>query len=123
MDYFEKKMNQYDTVARFEFNNACKKISMNNNYDPTNIFEQIISVQEEYGVDMDQYDETLLVLEKAPESYESVLVGEIRTKGTHFKTNDLEDSIIERYIIAMKIMNKYSNDSDNELTLSEFSVE
>ena len=33
-------------------------------------FEQMSAVQDEYGVDMDQDDETTLVLEKAPEKYE-----------------------------------------------------
>ena len=33
-------------------------MSMNKNYDPTNIFEQMIEVQEEYGLDMNEDDET-----------------------------------------------------------------
>ena len=62
MDYTEKKIKPYDTMDRVEFNNACRNISMNKNYHPTNIFEKIIAVKEEYGVDMDQDDETEPVL-------------------------------------------------------------
>ena len=40
MDYIEKKIKPYDTMDRAEFNNACRNISMNKNYDPTNIFEK-----------------------------------------------------------------------------------
>ena len=49
-------------------------------------------------------------------------VGGIRAKGTNFKTDELKDAIIERYRIVLKMINKDSNDSDNELTLSAFSV-
>ena len=31
---------------------------MDKNYDPTNLFEQMIEVQEEYGLDMNEDDET-----------------------------------------------------------------
>ena len=57
-------------------------------------------------------------MEKAPENYESVLVGNIREKVNNFKSDDLEDAMIERYRIALKMINKDINDSDNELTLS-----
>ena len=40
MDYIEKKIKPYDTMARVEFSNACRNISMNKNYDPTNLFEK-----------------------------------------------------------------------------------
>ena len=43
---------------------------------------------------MYQYGETALVLEKAPEKYESVLVGEIRATGNNFKMDDFEDAMI-----------------------------
>ena len=37
------------------------------------------------------------------------------------KTDDLEYAMIEGYTIALKVMNKDSNESDNEITLSELS--
>ena len=66
IDSLEKKMKPNDTMARVEFKKSCKNIIVNKNDDPTNIFENIISVQEEYGVDMDKDDEIALRLENAP---------------------------------------------------------
>ena len=40
MDYLEKKMNPDETVARVKFKNACKKIRMKKNDDPTKLFEK-----------------------------------------------------------------------------------
>ena len=99
-------MNPDDTMARVEFNNAYKNISMKKNDNPTNLFEQISAVQQENGVDVYQDGETALVLEKAPEKYESVLVGEIRVTGTHFKIDDFEDAMIQMYILSLKIIIK-----------------
>ena len=62
---------------------------------------------------MYQDGETALVLEKAPEKYESVLVGDIRATKTNFKIDDFEDAMIYRYILSLKIINKYRNDSYN----------
>ena len=50
-----------------------------------------------------------------------MLVGDIRAKGTNLKTNDIENKIIARYIISLKMLKKYSNNRDNDLTLSAFS--
>ena len=50
-----------------------------------------------------------------------MLVGEIRGKGTNFMTNYIEDVMIEIYIIALNIINKYCNGSDNEINFSESS--
>ena len=38
------------------------------------------------------------------------------------ETNELEDEMIESYIIALEIIRKDINDCDNELNLSEFIV-
>ena len=38
MDYFDKKMKLYDTMARLKFNNACKKINMIKNDDTAKFF-------------------------------------------------------------------------------------
>ena len=51
-----------------------------------------------------------------------MLVGEIWAKGTYLKTDELDDAKIERYGISLKMKNKDSNNSNNELILSEFSV-
>ena len=51
--------------------------------------------------------------QKRHQKNESVLVGEIRVTETHFKIDDFEDEMIYRYIISLKIINKYRNDSYN----------
>ena len=40
MDYVDKKKNPNDTMDRVELKNACKKISMNKNYEPTHILNK-----------------------------------------------------------------------------------
>ena len=62
MNHLEKKMKPDDTMDRVEFKNAFKNINMNNNDNLNNIFEQISALQEEYGADMDQDNETALLL-------------------------------------------------------------
>ena len=44
--YIEKNEKPNDTMYRVEFNNSCKKIVMENNDEPTNIFEKISSMQD-----------------------------------------------------------------------------
>ena len=55
-------MNTDDNMARVNFMNACKNISMDENDDPINILKQKRAMQGEYGVEIDQDDETALVL-------------------------------------------------------------
>ena len=43
---------------------------------------------------MDQDDEIALLLENSPETYEPLLVGEIRARGTNLKIDDFEDAMI-----------------------------
>ena len=62
MNHLEKKMKPDDTMDTVEFKNAFKNINMNNNDNLNNIFEQISALQEEYGADMDQDNETALLL-------------------------------------------------------------
>ena len=52
MDYLEENINPDDTTDRVEFNNSCKNISMDNHYGPTNLFEMISTVKEEYYVEI-----------------------------------------------------------------------
>ena len=40
MDYVNKKKNPNETMDRVELKNACKKISMNKNYEPTHILNK-----------------------------------------------------------------------------------
>ena len=124
MEYLHNKMMPEDTMSKVEFKNACTQIKMRKKDDPSKLFELISEVQEEYGVDMDQDDETALVLEKAPEMYQSVLVSCIEAKGTALTTDDLEGVMMKRYRLALKAKKKFGNDddsdSDNELTLSAF---
>ena len=40
MDFLEKKMKPYYIMARVEFKNALKKISMNKNDDQAKLFEK-----------------------------------------------------------------------------------
>ena len=41
VDYLEKKMNPYKTMAMVKFITTFQKVSINNNDDPTNLFQQI----------------------------------------------------------------------------------
>ena len=51
-----------------------------------------------------------------------MLVSDIRENRTNLKNNDHEYAMIDMYKLALNIMEKECNGSDNEVTLSSFSV-
>lgn len=100
-----KKYQPKDRVARVEARQALNQIKMKTGEDPAVLFEQISAVRNRYKTQNQQLNtEELIavVLDAAPEKYQSVLTTTQLTKGDQRTLDDLEEAMVQHWCKVKK---------------------
>jgi hypothetical protein len=119
-----KKYNPQDTISRVELRQRLSAIRMKKNEDPTTLFEQISSIENKYNTStrhIEEEDLIAVVLDAAPQEYQSLLTTEQRIKGASITLSDL-DVIMGQYWRQTKSAREKSGTSgdDSEFSLTTF---
>jgi hypothetical protein len=88
-----KKYNSQDTISRVELRQRLSAIRMKKNEDPTTLFEQISSTENKFNTSMrhiEEEDLIAVILDAAPQEYQSLLTTEQHIKGASITLSNLE---------------------------------
>jgi hypothetical protein len=93
MSGLNKKYNPHNTISRVELRQCLSAIRMKKNEDPATLFEQISSIKYKFNMSarhIEEEDLIALVLDAAPQEYQSLLTAEQRIKGAGITLSNLE---------------------------------
>jgi hypothetical protein len=86
-----KIYNPQDTISRVELRQRLSAIRMKKNEDPTTLFEQISSIKNKFNMStrhIEEEDLIAVVLDTAPQEYQSLLTTEQHIKGASITLSD-----------------------------------
>jgi hypothetical protein len=116
-----KKYNPQDTISRVELRQRLSVIRMKKNEDPATLFKKISSIENKFNMSTRHIEEENLiavVLDAAPQEYQSLLTTEQHTKGASITLSNLE-VVMGQYWRQTKSAREKSGTSEDD---SEFSL-
>jgi hypothetical protein len=90
-----KKYRPLDTVSKIKMRQQLARIKMKKGTDPSTLFEQLTSIQNQYlgpGKLLNKDELIAIILDVAPEEYRAILTLERKIKGDLLTVDDLSDS-------------------------------
>lgn len=119
-----KKYQPQDMITKVELRKVLNKIKMKKGKDPATLFEQISSIENKYNTPtkkIDPDDLIAVVLDSAPNEYQSMLTSEQRRLGATVTIEDLE-TIMNQYWRQTQTLKDKNGESeeDTEITLTVF---
>jgi hypothetical protein len=119
-----KKYNPQDTISRVELRQRLSAIRMKKNKDPTTLFEQIISIENKFNTStrhIEEEDLIVVILDAAPQEYQSLLTTEQRIKGASITLSNLEVVMGQFWCQTKSAREKSGNSGDDlEFSLATF---
>jgi hypothetical protein len=121
MRALEQKYQPEDTITRVEMRQRLSNIKMKRNDDPATLFEQISAIENRFNTHtrhIEEEDLIAVVLDAAPQDYQSLLAAEQRIKGAAITLADLEAAMNQYWRQTMSSKgNKEGGNDDSEFTL------
>ena len=88
-----KRYRPVDTISKVEMRQKLNQITMKRGSNPSLLFEMLASIEDQYlapGMKLDEADLIAVVLDVAPDEYQSILTAEQSSKGNQLTLMDLE---------------------------------
>jgi hypothetical protein len=117
-----KRYRPVDTISKVEMHQKLNQITMRRGSNPPMLFEMLASIEDQYlvpGMKLDEADLIAVVLDVAPDKYQSILTAEQSNKGNQLTLMDLEIIMCQhwRQFNWKKVSKKFD---DGEVLLAAF---
>jgi gag-polypeptide of LTR copia-type len=98
MNALKKKYMPQDTITKVELRQELMRIKMSGEEDPSTLFEKLAKVKARgAAAKLDAEEMIAVVIEKAPQEYQTILTIKQRLKGAALTVDDLESAMTQHY--------------------------